>query len=77
MFLGGPGYPVPYSQAAFDGGQAAYPMQPPAQPGYGQPAYGQPAYGQPGYPQQHPSTDYSATQPAYNPAYVEPPKPGY
>nr|AAI24280.1 Si:dkey-42i9.6 protein [Danio rerio]AAI64597.1 Si:dkey-42i9.6 protein [Danio rerio] len=74
---GGPGYPVPYSQAAFDGGQASYPMQPPAQPGYGQPGYGQPAYGQPGYPQQHPPTDYSATQPAYNPAYVEPPKPGY
>ncbi|TRZ01623.1 hypothetical protein DNTS_022975 [Danionella cerebrum] len=63
------GPPPPYqeagNQAAYDGRQAAYPMQPPAQPGFTQP----------------PPTDYSATQPAYNPAYnpayVEPPKQGY
>lgn len=59
---GGPGYPVPYSQAAYDGGQAAYPIQPPVQPGFAHP---------------HPPTDYSSTQPAFNPAYVEPPKTGY
>ncbi|XP_051763737.1 protein shisa-5-like isoform X2 [Ctenopharyngodon idella] len=59
---GGPGYPAPYSQAAYDGGQAAYPMQPPAQPGFTHPP---------------PPTNYSSTQPAYNPAYVEPPKTGY
>ncbi|XP_016428459.1 protein shisa-5-like [Sinocyclocheilus rhinocerous] len=58
----GPGYPVPYSQAAYDGGQATYPIQPPIQPGFAHPP---------------PPTDYSSTQPAYNPAYVEPPKTGY
>ncbi|CAM4658430.1 unnamed protein product [Leuciscus chuanchicus] len=59
---GGPGYPAPYSQAAYDGGQAAYPIQPPAQPGFAQPP---------------PPANYSSTQPAYNPAYVEPPKTAY
>lgn len=59
---GGPGYPVPYSQAAYDGGQAAYPIQPPVQPGFAYPA---------------PPAGYSSTQPAYNPAFVEPPKTGY
>lgn len=59
---GGPGYPAPYSQAAYDSGQASYPMQPPVQPGFAHPP---------------PLTDYSSTQPAYNPAYVEPPKTGY
>ncbi|XP_043078884.1 protein shisa-5 isoform X2 [Puntigrus tetrazona] len=57
---GGPGYPFPYSKAAYDGGQASYPLQPPVQPGFAPPP-----------------TDYSATQPAYNPAYVEQPKTGY
>ncbi|XP_026091382.1 protein shisa-5-like [Carassius auratus] len=52
---GGPGYPVPYSQAP-------YPMQPPVQPGFAHPP---------------PPTDYSSTQPAYNPNYMEPPKTGY
>lgn len=52
---GGPGYPVPYSQAA-------YPIHPPVQPGFAHP---------------HPPTDYSSTQPAFNPAYMEPPKTGY
>ncbi|KAL7837595.1 hypothetical protein SRHO_G00273060 [Serrasalmus rhombeus] len=56
------GYPAPYSQAAYDGGQPPYPLQPPTQPGYAHPT---------------PPTDYSATQPAYNPAYVDPPKTGY
>ncbi|XP_067271729.1 protein shisa-5 [Pseudorasbora parva] len=59
---GGPGYPAPYSQAAFDGGKAAYPIQPPVQPGFAHPP---------------PPANYSSTQPAYNPAYVEPPKTGY
>ncbi|KAG1941133.1 protein shisa-5-like [Pimephales promelas] len=59
---GGPGYPASYSQAAYDGGQAAYPIQPPAQPGF---------------VQLPPLTNYSSTQPAYNPAYVEPPKTAY
>ncbi|KTG35802.1 hypothetical protein cypCar_00004826 [Cyprinus carpio] len=58
----GPGYPVSYSQAAYDGGQAAYPIQPPVQPGFAHPP---------------PPTDYSSTQPAYNPAYMEQPKTGY
>lgn len=62
VFPGGPGYPVSYSQAAYDGGQAAYPIQPPVQPGFAHPP---------------PPTDYSSTQPAYNPAYMEQPKTGY
>ncbi|KAA0712006.1 hypothetical protein E1301_Tti012744 [Triplophysa tibetana] len=57
---GGPGYPAPYSQAAFDGGQASYPIQPPVHPGFA-----------------HPATDYSSTQPAYNPAFMEQPKTGF
>ncbi|XP_073717717.1 uncharacterized protein [Misgurnus anguillicaudatus] len=59
---GGPGYPVPYSQAAFAPGQASYPIHPPVQPGFTQPP---------------PPTDYNSTQPAYNPAYMPPPKTGY
>ncbi|XP_055072749.2 protein shisa-5 [Misgurnus anguillicaudatus] len=57
---GGPGYPAPYSQAAFNPGQASYPIHPPVQPGFTQPP-----------------TDYNSTQPAYNPAYMPPPKTGY
>ncbi|XP_039971786.1 protein shisa-5-like [Xiphias gladius] len=55
----GPGYPpnpMPYSQAAFTPGQAAYPPQPPVQP--------QP-YALPAHP------DYLA-QPAYNPDFIAP-----
>ncbi|XP_065100582.1 uncharacterized protein [Paramisgurnus dabryanus] len=43
---GGPGYPVPYSQAAFDPGQVSYPIHPPVQPGFTQPP---------------PPTDYNST----------------
>ncbi|XP_076865507.1 protein shisa-5 [Brachyhypopomus gauderio] len=57
----GPRYPVPYSQAAYDGGQPPYPLQPPLQQGYAQPA----------------PADYGAAQPPFNPSYVEPPKTGY
>ncbi|KAL6464818.1 hypothetical protein MHYP_G00271350 [Metynnis hypsauchen] len=56
------GYPAPYSQAAYDGGQPPYPLQPPTQPGYAHPT---------------PPADYSVSQPPYNPAYVDPPKTGY
>uniref|UniRef100_A0A9J8B7K0 Protein shisa-5 n=2 Tax=Cyprinus carpio TaxID=7962 RepID=A0A9J8B7K0_CYPCA len=61
------GPPPPYQVAGGPGypvpySQGQYPMQPPVQPGFAHPP---------------PSTDYSSTQPAYNPSYVEPPKPGY
>lgn len=56
------GYPAPYSQAAYDGAQAPYPLNPPVQPGYAHPP---------------PPTDSNVAQPPYNPAYVEPPKTGY
>ncbi|XP_051550181.1 protein shisa-5-like isoform X2 [Myxocyprinus asiaticus] len=65
----GPGYPVPYSQAAYDGGQAGYPIQPPVQPGFAHPP--QPT----DYSSNQPA--YNPNQPAYNPNYVEPPKTGY
>ncbi|XP_043078859.1 uncharacterized protein LOC122327508 isoform X1 [Puntigrus tetrazona] len=52
-----PGYPT--SQYAYDGGQAVYPTQPPAQPA---PVYMPPE---------------TSSQPAYNPAYVQPPKTTY
>lgn len=55
-------YSAPYSQAAYDGGQAPYPLSPPVKPGYAQPP---------------PPTDCTVAQPPYNPAYVEPPKTGY
>uniref|UniRef100_A0A673HMX9 Shisa N-terminal domain-containing protein n=1 Tax=Sinocyclocheilus rhinocerous TaxID=307959 RepID=A0A673HMX9_9TELE len=70
----GPGYPVPIhdgGQAAYDGGQIMYPLQPPVQPV-------QAAYdgGQIMYPLQPPvqpvlPTDYTSPQAPYNPAYVE------
>ncbi|XP_073700437.1 protein shisa-5-like [Garra rufa] len=52
-----PGYPG--SQSAYGGGQAMYPMQPPAQPGV--------TY----------MPSETSSQPAYNPAYVQPPNTGY
>ncbi|XP_016138127.1 calcium-binding protein P-like [Sinocyclocheilus grahami] len=52
-----PGYPT--SQGAYDGGQAMYPMQPPAQPGVA------------------PMLSETSNQPAYNPAYMQPPNTGY
>ncbi|XP_026054357.1 protein shisa-5-like isoform X2 [Carassius auratus] len=52
-----PGYPT--GQSAYDGGQAMYPMQPPAQPGV----------------MYMPSE--TLNQPAYNPAYVQPPNIAY
>ncbi|XP_067095851.1 protein shisa-5 isoform X2 [Osmerus mordax] len=57
---------VPYSQAAFAPGQTPYPLQPPGQ-----------LPPQPG--QLPPQPDLHSSQPAYNPAYVEPqpPKTGY
>lgn len=56
------GYPAPYSQAAYDGSQAPYPLNPPVQPSYAHPP---------------PPSDYNAAQLPYNPAYVELPKTGY
>ncbi|KAF7693199.1 protein shisa-5 [Silurus meridionalis] len=55
-------YPAPYSQAAYDGSKAPYPISPPVQPGYTHPP---------------PQTELNVTQPPYNPAYVEPPRTGY
>ncbi|KAF4097509.1 hypothetical protein G5714_021517 [Onychostoma macrolepis] len=52
-----PGHPT--CQSAYDGGNAMYPMQPPAQPGV--------AY----------MPSEISTQPAYNPAYMQPPNTGY
>uniref|UniRef100_A0A8C1YAR5 Protein shisa-5 n=1 Tax=Cyprinus carpio TaxID=7962 RepID=A0A8C1YAR5_CYPCA len=52
-----PGYPT--SLSAYDGGQAMYPMQPPAQPGVAC------------------MPSETSNQPAYNPAYVQPPNFGY
>ncbi|XP_059424660.1 protein shisa-5-like [Carassius carassius] len=52
-----PGYPT--SQSAYDGGQAMYPMQPPAQPGV--------TY----------LPSETLNQPAYNPAYMQPPNIAY
>ncbi|KTF75391.1 hypothetical protein cypCar_00043146 [Cyprinus carpio] len=52
-----PGYPT--IQGAYDGGQAMYPMQPPAQLGVA------------------PMLSETSNQPAYNPAYMQPPKPNY
>ncbi|XP_060714675.1 protein shisa-5 [Tachysurus vachellii] len=56
------GYPAPYSQAAFDGSHAPYPLNP---------------LGQPSFPHPPPTTDYNAAQPPFNPAYLEQPKTGY
>uniref|UniRef100_A0A8C1RV48 Si:dkey-42i9.7 n=1 Tax=Cyprinus carpio TaxID=7962 RepID=A0A8C1RV48_CYPCA len=52
-----PGYAT--IQGAYDGGQAMYPMQPPAQLGVA------------------PMLSETSNQPAYNPAYMQPPKPNY
>lgn len=64
LFPVGPAYPpnqpMPYSQAAYNPGQPAYPLHPPTYP-------------QPNAPSSH--ADFRA-QPAYNPDYVAPPTTG-
>ncbi|KAK7126616.1 hypothetical protein R3I94_017950 [Phoxinus phoxinus] len=70
-----PGYPG--SQAPYDGSQATYPMMPPAHPGSAYPAHPGSAYPPPaqsGIAYPPPET---FDQPAYNPAYMQPPKTGY
>ncbi|XP_048877815.1 protein shisa-5-like [Brienomyrus brachyistius] len=54
---------APYTQVGYSMGQPAYPLQPPAHTSY-----------PPAPPVQ---MDYTSTQPAYNPAFVDPPKTGY